>query len=87
MALHLLADRRPRPARPAPETEWLRLEPVAGMAWVDLPDPDAPDGIRVLYAMLDAGLLEAWQDRAGHVRLRTPATPADEPRNPRNLGN
>jgi hypothetical protein len=39
---------------------------------VDLLDDDAPDGVRVLHALLDAGLLEAWQDQRGHVRLRPP---------------
>jgi hypothetical protein len=48
--------------------------PVAGLAWVDLLDDDAPEGVRVLHAMLDAGMLEAWQDVHGHVRLR-PAPP------------
>ena len=45
---------------------------MRGRVWVDLLPPDAPDGLCVLYALLDAGLLEAWQDRHGHVRLRRP---------------
>ncbi|MEA3165443.1 MAG: hypothetical protein QOJ26_295 [Thermoplasmata archaeon] len=43
-----------------------------GLAWLDLAHPEAPDGVRMMYAMLDAGLLQAWQDRAGHVRLGAP---------------
>jgi hypothetical protein len=56
--------------RPLPEGGWGRLVPAGGRLWVDLLDDDAPDGIRVLHALLDAGLLEAWQDARGHVRLR-----------------
>lgn len=67
-----LAPRRPRPDRPSPDTGWGRLEPIGGLRWVDLLGDDAPDGVRVLHALLDAGLLEAWQDQRGHVRLRTP---------------
>lgn len=52
------------------------MAPVAGFTWLDLADLDAPDGVRMLYAMLDAGLLEAWQDRHGHIRLRPPPSPA-----------
>ena len=60
--------------RPAPDAGWGRLEPTDGLSWVDLLDDDAPDGVRVLHALLDAGLLEAWQDRHGHVRLRCAPT-------------
>ena len=74
MAVHPFARRLARPARPAPAPAWGRLAPRPGRAWVDLLPPAAPDGLRVLYALLDAGLLEAWQDDAGHVRLRAPAT-------------
>lgn len=64
----------PRPARRLSlDPCWGRLEPVGGLQWVDLLDDDAPDGIRILHALLDAGLLEAWQDRHGHVRLRSTA--------------
>jgi hypothetical protein len=59
---------RPRPTK---DRRWGRLEPVAG-AWLDLAPPDAPDGVRILYALLDSGMLEAWGDGAGHVRLRGP---------------
>lgn len=69
---HVLAERRIRPARPAPSPEWGRLQPTRGCAWVDLLPADAPDGLGVLYALLDAGLVEAWQDGAGHVALRIP---------------
>ena len=75
MAAHSFAHRFARPSRPAAIPDWDRLGPVAGRAWVDLLPHDAPDGLRVLYAMLDAGMLEAWQDRAGHVRLLTPDPP------------
>lgn len=75
MASHPFAHRLARPARPAPQAQWGRLGPAAGRAWVDLLPNDAPDGLRVVYAMLDAGMLEAWQDRAGHVRLLTPNPP------------
>ena len=64
-----------RPARPSPDAGWGRLEPVGGLLWVDLLDDGAPDGIRVLHALLDAGLLEAWQDERGHVRLRATGRP------------
>ena len=70
MTAHPFAHRFARPSRPAPAPAWGRLVPVAGKDWVDLLPGDAPDGLRVLYAMLDAGMLEAWQDQAGHVRLR-----------------
>jgi len=64
--------RRPRPARPTLDSGWGRLRPRDGLQWVDLLDDGAPDGLRVLHAMLDAGMLEAWQDRHGHVRLLPP---------------
>lgn len=73
MAGHSFAHRSARPARPAPLPQWDRLGPVAGRAWLDLLPRDAPEGLRVLYAMLDAGMLEAWRDHSGHVRLRAPA--------------
>ena len=72
MPNHPFAHRLSRPARPAPLADWGRLGPVAGLCWVDLLPRDAPDGLRVLYAMLDAGMLEAWKDQSGHVRLRAP---------------
>ena len=49
-----------------------RLRPPKGLCWLDCAPADAPDGIRMLHAMLDAGLLEAWQDDGGRVRLRAP---------------
>jgi hypothetical protein len=49
-----------------------KLEPPGERSWLDCAPPDAPDGIRMLHAMLDAGLLEAWQDRKGRIRLRAP---------------
>lgn len=61
-----------RPRRPSPHPDWRPLAPVGDRSWLDLADPDAPDGVRILYALLDAGLLEAWQDRSGHIRLRAP---------------
>ena len=63
---------RPRPGR---LQRWGRLEPVGGRRWLDLAAADAPDGIRMVYALLDGGFLEAWQDDQGHVRLRAPAAP------------
>ena len=57
--------------RPPADPDWRLLEPAEGRCWLDLVEPGAADGIRLLHAMLDAGLLEAWQDRAGHVRLRS----------------
>jgi len=57
--------------RPPADPDWRLLEPADGLGWLDLVEPDAPEGIRLLHAMLDAGLMEAWQDRAGHVRLRS----------------
>jgi hypothetical protein len=68
--MRALAPRRPRPARNPPDAGWGRLEPVGGLRWVDLLDDGAPEGIRILHALLDAGLMEAWQDQRGHVRLR-----------------
>ncbi|MFA5943678.1 MAG: hypothetical protein WC876_04335 [Candidatus Thermoplasmatota archaeon] len=62
-----------RRIRPASRTEWVRLAPFPGRSWLDLARPTAPDGVRMVYALLDAGYLEAWRDGAGHVRLR-PAT-------------
>lgn len=50
----------------------MRLKPPKGLCWLDCAPAQAPDGIRMLHAMLDAGLLEAWQDDAGRVRLRAP---------------
>lgn len=49
-----------------------RLRPPSGRSWLDCAPADAPDGIRMLHAMLDAGLLEAWLDGAGRIRLRAP---------------
>lgn len=74
---HAFALRRSRPSRPAQPAavaarRWGRLWPTAGRAWVDLLPVDAPDGLRVLYALLDGGLVEAWHDGQGHVRLRVP---------------
>lgn len=60
---------RPRTRR---ARQWGRLEPVGGRSWLDLASPDAPDGIRMVYALLDGGFLEAWQDDEGHVRLCAP---------------
>jgi hypothetical protein len=50
----------------------IRLAPPGGKTWLDCASPDAPDGIRMLHAMLDAGLLEAWNDGEGRIRLRAP---------------
>ena len=58
--------------RRSPHARWKRLELAPGLNWLDLASLDAPDGVRILYAMLDARLLEAWQDHAGRVRLRSP---------------
>ena len=45
-----------------------------GRSWLDLAAADAPDGLRMVYALLDGGFLEAWQDDAGHVHLRAPTS-------------
>lgn len=45
---------------------------MPGRTWLDMARPESPDGVRMVYALLDAGLLEAWQDDHGHVRLRGP---------------
>lgn len=71
MDLRQPGERPARPLRPG-QRRWGRLHPVGGRAWVDLLPEDAPDGLGVLYAMLDAGLVEAWGDGEGHVRLRLP---------------
>lgn len=65
-----MQSHRPRPTN---ARRWSRLQPVKG-AWLDLAPADAPDGVRILYALLDSGMLEAWGDGAGHVRLRGPTT-------------
>lgn len=74
MDLRQPGQRGSRPLRPA-RRRWGRLHPAGDRSRVDLLPADPPDGLGVLYAMLDAGLVEAWGDGEGHVRLRWPDEP------------
>lgn len=57
---------RPR-RRPARREH--RLVPASDASWQDLVPPGADEATRSVFACLEAGVLEAWQDTRGLIRL------------------
>lgn len=52
-----------------PPGRWIMavpLKPTEGRKWSDMPGPPA---MQEIYALLDQGIIEAWQDEAGGIRL------------------